>query len=476
VDSRAVRPGDLFVAVRGGQRDGRSFVDDARARGALAACAESPVAGLPTLVVADPRRALAPLSAALCGHPAAQLALVGITGTLGKTSTALLVEAALGPVPPVGVVGSLGVRVGGRRVDGAEGTAAMTTPDAPALHRAFRAIVDAGARTAVMEVTSHALAQGRVDGLRFALGVFTNLVPDEHLEFHATADDYVRTKLRFLDQLAPDAPLVIDHDDAGVAGATRALGDRVVGVSLRGDPGAAVVVEYSRADASGTVLALRLTRPLPRLDGRTVGPLALPLVVPVFGEPHAANAALAAAAALLAGATPDAVTGAVAALRPIPRRMEVLRPAAPFVLDDTSGNPRTVAAVFRSLRHVPHATLRVLFGARGGRGTTINRGLAGALAAGALAAAGPVRLVVTTSEGTAAPRDRVTDEERAVVLDTLAGAGVAFDYEPTLAAAAARVCDGWGPDDALLVLGAQAMDDAGALVLARLDGAPAREG
>ena len=209
VDSRQVRPGDLFVAQRGawptvwpsppkpGQRRGRRLLRRAGCR------------SLPTIVVADPRGAVPRLAATLFGHPARELRLVGITGTLGKTSTALLVQSALAASGvPVGVIGSLGVRIQGRVAD-----TGMTTPDAPAIHRALRRMVDAGVTTAVLEVTSHGIALRRVAGLTFALGALTNLVPDEHLDFHGTAAHYLRTKARFFDMLEEGAPLVVNHDD-----------------------------------------------------------------------------------------------------------------------------------------------------------------------------------------------------------------------------------------------------------------------
>nr|MBA3258190.1 hypothetical protein [Gemmatimonadales bacterium] len=282
VDSRQVRPGDLFVVQRGAKADGSAFLPEARRRGAVAACATAPVSGVPTLVVSDPRDVVPVLAAALHGRPAGAMRLVGITGTLGKTSTALLIQAALSATGvPVGVIGSLGVQTGGRAMD-----TGMTTPDAPAIHRALRLMLDAGVATAVLEVTSHGIALRRVAGLTFALGVVTNLVPDEHLDFHRTPDHYLRTKARFLDMLQDGAPVVINHDDPRV----RAMVDdavlrrprTVVAVTCGDDPGAAAAVSGLRTDAAGSAFALEIRRPLPRLDGGALEPCAVPLVLPVF--------------------------------------------------------------------------------------------------------------------------------------------------------------------------------------------------
>ena len=462
VDSREVRPGDLFVAFRGSTLQGLDFLPEARRRGAVALCAEQADDGLPTLLVSEPRAAVARLAAEIHGHPARALHLIGITGTLGKTSTALLVQSALeASGVGVGVIGSLGVRIRGRvRETG------MTTPDAPTIHRALRAMADAGVRLAALEVTSHALALGRVEGLAFALGVFTNLVPDEHLEFHGTPDEYLRTKLRFLDLLGPAAPLVYNADDARVAEAVARDGIRrprpLVPVSLRQAAGAAVILRGLRADAAGSAFALEILRPLPTIEGGEVGPQLVPLVLPVFGLQQVANAALAAASALVAGATPLGVTESVAEIAPIRRRMELVRQASPAMLDDTAGNPRTLRAVFESIRVIPHRGLRIAFGIRGARGAAINTRLACTLAELVRARAddSALQLVVTASEDSAGPRDRVTDEERDAVTAALRGAGIPFTYEPTLHDAIRRVLDHHRADDLILILGAQGMDRA----------------
>ena len=460
VDSRHVQAGDLFVAQRGERTDGARFVPEARNRGAVAACSAAPVPDFPTIVVPDPRGAVPRLAATLYRHPAARLRLVGITGTLGKTSTALLVQSALAASGVrVGVIGSLGVRHRGQVAD-----TGMTTPDAPSIHRALRQMVDAGVTTAVMEVTSHGIALKRVAGLGFEVGALTNLVPDEHLDFHGTPEHYLRTKARFFDMLQPGAPLVVNRDDGQVrklvADAGLARVRPVVGVSVVGDPEADVTVGGLRSDAAGSVFALEIRRALPRAGGGELAPGAIPLVLPVLGVHQVANAALAAVVALIAGGAPAGVTESVAELAPIRRRMEVVRQSSPIVLDDTVGNPRSVDAVFATIRAIPHQALRVAFGIRGSRGAAINRRLAVALARAIRSAARPARLVITASEDAAGIRDRVRAEERDAVLSVLRQEGVAFSYEPTLGTAVRRTLEGSGDGDLVLLLGAQGMDGA----------------
>jgi UDP-N-acetylmuramoyl-L-alanyl-D-glutamate--2,6-diaminopimelate ligase len=500
-DSRRVRPGELFVALPGARSDGAAFVVDAVARGAVAvvvgtdshaAVAAKLPAGVPLLSVADPHAVLGRLAAAFHDHPARRLRLVGITGTLGKTSTALLVQGALATSARaeggVGVIGSLGARIRGAAAHRVPAGAlpdfdGMTTPDAPVLHRALRVMADAGVGTVAMEVTSHALAQRRVEGLVFALGLFTNLVPDEHLEYHATPEDYLRTKARFLTHLAPGAPLVANADDARVVAMIRADLARaprpVVWVSLgAASPTAAatephVRVEALRWDASGSTFVLDVRRPLPLVGGDpalVVAPQRMPVVLPLLGVQQVANAALAAVAALVAGATPHGITEALAEAEPMRRRMEVVRAAGPMVLDDTAGNPETLHAVFASVADMRRRTLRVAFGVRGLRGPVINARLAEALAEliAARSDDGPVRLVVTTSDDVADARNRVRDEERDAARTALDAAGVPYAFAPRLDDAIAVLLDDVKPDDVVLLLGAQGMDRAAPMVRERL--------
>jgi UDP-N-acetylmuramoyl-L-alanyl-D-glutamate--2,6-diaminopimelate ligase len=457
-DSRRVRPGDLFVAVPGTSQDGARFVADAIAAGASAVCAATPVDGVPTVVADDPRAALADLAAAFYDHPARDVAIVGITGSLGKTSTALLTQACLaGGGVRVGVIGSLGVRARGTVHD-----TGMTTPDALVLQQELRWLANEGVGIAVMEVSSHGILLDRVRGVELALGIFTNLVPDEHLEFHPTPEHYVQTKLRFLDMLRPGAPLVYDADDERVCEAVCArLGARAVGVTQRGHPTAAVRMTDVRHDAGGSDFTLTLDRPLETAGGALLATGAHTLRVPLLGRQQVGNAALAATVALLAGVPVDDVRRGLAATPPIRRRMEIVRPADPLVIDDTVGNARSIAMVQQTIDRLPHRSVRVAYVLRGMRGTTINEHNAEAMADLVLATG--ARLAVSAAEESADARNRVTDEERDAALAVFQRRGVPFLYEPRLRDAIARALDGAGDGDLVLLLGAQGMDGGAAM-------------
>jgi len=471
-DSRRVRPGELFVAVPGTTRDGASFVADALRAGAAAVCTVHEVPGVPTLVAADPRAALADLAAAFYRWPARDVSLAGITGSLGKTSTALLVQACLGGGGGmrVGVIGSLGVRARGIVHD-----TGMTTPDALVMQQELRWMADAGVAWAVMEVSSHGILLDRVRGLELALGVFTNLVPDEHLEFHPTPEHYVETKLRFLDLLRPGAPLVYNADDRLVRDAVRARhAGPAVGVTTGDRHDAAAAVRDVRQHAAGSDFVLDLRRPLETVNGARVAADGLELRLPLLGRQQVGNAALAAVAAMLAGVPPADVATGMARMPSIRRRMEIVHAADPLVIDDTAGNARSLDLVRETVATIRHRALRIAYVVRGRRGPTVNEHNAAALAE--LATLPGATLVVSASEDAADDRNRVSDAERDAVLATLRQRGVSFAYEPRLADAVRRTLHGAGPGDVVLLLGAQGMDAGAAMARELLGGGTAALG
>src|SRR5690606_25497055 len=205
-------PGDLFVAVPGRNVEGARFAADALARGAVAIATESRLElDAPQLHVADARRALGALAAAVYGDPTRELAAIGVTGTNGKTTTTWLVDEALralGARPAL--LGTIETRGPGIP----RGAASYTTPEGDEIARFARRVKDAGATHLVMEVSSHALAQARADAVHFDVAAFTNLTQD-HLDFHGTMEDYFAAKRRLFTELSPRVSVINVDDDAG---------------------------------------------------------------------------------------------------------------------------------------------------------------------------------------------------------------------------------------------------------------------
>ncbi|MBU2074824.1 MAG: hypothetical protein KJ938_10335 [Actinobacteria bacterium] len=194
LSTRRVRPGDLYAGLPGARAHGADFAAEALAAGAVAVLTDPVGAdrlpeGTPTLVVDDPRRVLGEVSAEVYGHPARSLTMIGVTGTQGKTTTTRLLEGGLAAAGHVAaVVGTVGTRIAGEDV-----RTALTTPEAPDLHGLFALMVERGVEVCAMEVSSHALVLGRVDGVVFDVAVFLNLGRD-HLDFHETVEEYFEAK------------------------------------------------------------------------------------------------------------------------------------------------------------------------------------------------------------------------------------------------------------------------------------------
>jgi UDP-N-acetylmuramoyl-L-alanyl-D-glutamate--2,6-diaminopimelate ligase len=357
-DSRQVRPGDLFVARRGVKTDAAAFAQDAVARGAVAVVAERALPGLgaPVAIVPDASEALGRLADRLEGEPSREVAVTGITGTNGKTTTAFLVQALLEAAGrPCSLLGTVMNRVAGREV-----AAAMTTPDAPAIHRAVAETRDAGWRDLAMEVSSHALDQRRVAGLRVRCAVFTNLTRD-HLDYHGTLEAYGDAKARLFEDLAPDGAAVLNAHDAFSRVLARRTRARVVRYGWheagRPRPDAEVVARVDHTSLQGTRLGL------------TLGGEELSLVLPLVGPFNVENALAAAAAGWALGVAPRAVRDALAASPGVPGRLEPVRgaPGSPLVLVDYAHTPDALERVLSALRPLVTGRLRVVFGAGGDR-------------------------------------------------------------------------------------------------------------
>ena len=232
-DNRAVGPGTLFFCVPGFTRDGHDFAPDAVARGAAALVVQRPLGlGVPELLVDDVRAAMARAAARFHGDPTAELDVVGITGTSGKTTTTHLVRHLLEAAGrPCGLLGGVTAVVGGE-----ERAAVRTTPEAIDLQATFREMLDAGDRACAMEVSSHALELRRVDGIHFAAAAFTNLSQD-HLDFHPDMEAYFAAKLRLFEEFDVGRAIVVIDDEWGrrLADAARGAGHRLARAAGRLD-------------------------------------------------------------------------------------------------------------------------------------------------------------------------------------------------------------------------------------------------
>jgi UDP-N-acetylmuramoyl-L-alanyl-D-glutamate--2,6-diaminopimelate ligase len=351
-DSRAVEPGDLFVALVGQRFDGRAFAPAAVEKGAVAILGPSTGPGpasvdVPWVPVEDPRSVLGPLAAAVYGHPDQELVMAGVTGTNGKSTVATLISAVMDNADlPAGFIGTLGYRFHERSFPGGH-----TTPEASDLFRTLRRMRDAGARAVAMEVSSHALDMGRVAGASFDLAVFTNLTRD-HLDYHPDMESYFAAKRKVFRHLKPGGRAVLNVEDPY----GRRLAAEMPDAVTFGEGGDVRVREVEMRP-SGT----RGVLTTPRGD--------VELSTPLLGRYNLLNVLAAAAAAEALGLPHAAVTAALAAQHPIPGRMEPVDRGQPFpVFVDYAHTDAALDAALRSAREIAgEGKVAVVFGCGGDR-------------------------------------------------------------------------------------------------------------
>ncbi|GAA0407813.1 UDP-N-acetylmuramoyl-L-alanyl-D-glutamate--2,6-diaminopimelate ligase [Streptomyces luteireticuli] len=386
-DSRAVRPGDLYAALPGARFHGADFAAQAAGLGAAAvltdpAGAERAAAtGLPVLVVDDPRARMGALAATVYGEPGRELLQIGITGTSGKTTTAYLIEGGLRAAQSTkggggrregglraaggltGLIGTVESRIGDERIK-----SERTTPEATDLQALFAVMRERGVRSVAMEVSSHALVLGRVDGCVFDVAVFNNLSP-EHMEFHSGMEDYYRAKAELFTKERSRLG-VVNLDDAY---GRRLVGDSevpVVTFSAEGRPEAdwrAVDVVTGPFDSSFTVEGP---------DGVRVSARS-----PLAGPFNVANALAAVVALVAAGTEPQAAADGVAAVAGVPGRLERVDAGQPYLaVVDYAHKTDAVESVLRALRKVTPGRIHAVLGCGGDRDTTKRAPMGAALA------------------------------------------------------------------------------------------------
>lgn len=425
-DTRRVRPGALFIALRGERVDGHAYLAAALAAGASAVVVDGAYAaayGVPsgaaaTLVVPDTRRALSALANAYYGEPTRALRVTGVTGTNGKTTTTQLIAAVLEAAGiATGSIGTLGARLGG-----AMWSLENTTPLALELQALFAEMRARGARAVAMEVSSHALALDRVADVTFALAVLTNVTRD-HLDFHGTFAAYAATK-RELFARAPHAILNVD-DACGARWAAElaALGRAPVTYGF-GD--ATVRAREVVMRAGGSAFVVDGARFAVRLPGRF----------------NVANALAALAVAREYGVADALAARALAAFEGVPGRMEHLAGGGIDVLVDYAHTPDALDVVLRAARETARGDLTVVFGCGGDR----DRGKRPEM--GRIASAGADRVIVTSDN----PRG---ESPQAIVDEILAGVGPAANVVALLDrhAAIAHAIASARPGDVVVVAG-----------------------
>jgi UDP-N-acetylmuramoyl-L-alanyl-D-glutamate--2,6-diaminopimelate ligase len=441
LDSRSVQPGDVFLAVAGGTSDGRRHLGDATARGAAAALVDSDgwdgaAASIPLRAVPQLRQQLGSLAADYYGRPSERLTSVGVTGTNGKTSCSQWIAQVLTREGRrCAVIGTVGIGF-----PGALEASDLTTPDPVSLQREVRRLLDAGAQALAMEVSSIGLAQQRVEGMHFDVALFTNLTRD-HLDFHETMEKYEAAKSVLFAWPGLRHAVINLDDEAGCrfAALARDQGVEVIGYSACGDSAARpmaprLLAHDVRATAGGLSFELRA-------DGN-----AWPIDVALVGHFNVANLLGVIGASYGCGISFEAAVAALPQLAPPPGRMQrVAAQSGPLVIVDYAHTPDALTQALEALRPMVRARnglLWVVFGAGGDRDPGKRVPMGAAAAAGA-------DVVVVTSDN---PR---TEDPARIVAQVASGAQAARQLETEVdrAQAIAQALQRAAPNDVVLIAG-----------------------
>jgi UDP-N-acetylmuramoyl-L-alanyl-D-glutamate--2,6-diaminopimelate ligase len=416
--SRTVVPGTLFFCVPGFRADGHDFAPDAVARGAVALVCQRPLGlGVPEVVVDDVRAAMGPAAARFYGDPTAELEVVGVTGTNGKTTTAFLLHHLLeAGGRQTGLLGTVK-----RVVGGVEEEVERTTPEAIDLQATFRAMLDGGDRACAMEVSSHALELGRVAGIRFACRIFTNLTQD-HLDFHETMEAYFAAKRRLFEE--PGLSVVNVDDEYG-----RRIAAEVDCVTF----GVERDADYRAREVEFDLMGSRFVCETPDAE--------LELSSPLPGVFNVQNVLGAVAATRSLKVPGEAIAAALPSFGRVPGRFEPVDEGQDFgVLVDYAHTPEALENVLLAAREVTRGRLHVVFGAGGDR----DRGKRPLMGSAARRLAD--RVLVTSDN----PRNEQPD---AIVDAIMEGAGPEAERETDRRRAIARAIDTARPGDVVVIAG-----------------------
>ncbi|MGW7246948.1 UDP-N-acetylmuramoyl-L-alanyl-D-glutamate--2,6-diaminopimelate ligase [Streptomyces decoyicus] len=363
-DSRAVRPGDVYAALPGARLHGADFVAQAADLGAAAILTDpsgaerAAATGLPVLVVENPRARMGALAVSIYGAPGEDLLQIGITGTSGKTTTAYLIEGGLRAAAAkrpdgglTGLIGTVETRIGDERIK-----SERTTPEATDLQALFAVMRERGVRAVAMEVSSHALVLGRVDGCVFDVAIFNNLSP-EHMEFHSGMEDYFQAKAQLFTKARSRAGVVNLDDEYGKRLAEGESEVPVTTFSAEGHPDA----DWRASDVEVGTLGSTFTVHGP--DGRT-----LRAASPIAGPFNVANSLAAIVSLVVAGIDPQTAADGVAAVPGVPGRLERIDAGQPYLaVVDYAHKTDAVESVLRALRKVTDGKLHAVLGCGGDR-------------------------------------------------------------------------------------------------------------
>lgn len=399
-DSRRAGEGSIYVALTGQHHDGHDYVDDAIASGAVAVCVSHPVeTSAPSLLVADTRLAVGPLSSTVYGNPSATLDVIGVTGTNGKTTVTHFIESiARSAGLTTGLIGTIHTRYAGTSVE-----ATLTTPEAPDFQKLLATMRDSGVDLVAAEVSSHALELARVKGTRFAVAGFTNLSQD-HLDFHGDMKAYRAAKERLFTEYEVGTAVINVDDPVGAEMAAGYAG-QILTVGRGGD----VSIDEHRPERGGS--HVHIVTPVGSVDVR----------VPIVGDFNISNLAMAVACCLGTGIDFDAIVEKLPNLDGVPGRFEVVSGDDDIVvIVDFAHTPEAVVRAIETGRELSRGRVIALLGAGGDRDSAKRPAMGEALSTADLAVVtsdnprteDPEAIVEAVLSGVVPGRDKIVEVDR----------------------------------------------------------------
>lgn len=454
-DSRRVKPGFAFFAIRGEREDGNDYIKEAINKGASVIYTEANPGSLPTNIpvirVQDVREYMAGMLSKFYGFPSEKLNVIGVTGTNGKTTTSFMIERIFRyGGHSTGLIGTVLVKAGGKYY-----SRSLTTPDSEHLQEYLAEMAEQKVYAAVLEVSSHGLKFRRTDAIDFDVAVHTNITPD-HMDTHNSFQEYISTKKRLFNMLPPGAAAIINTDDPR---GLELIRDNVKLLILTYGLGAKASITASSIDVSGfgTSYTCCLQRSFTNIFGHDVEPQEIPITLAIPGKHNIYNSLAAVTVALLYGIEPQTIQMALKGFKGVWRRMQVINSDDYTIIDDFSHNPGSYEAAFETIQAMDYNDLYIVNAIRGGRGEEINRANAAVVSnwANLLDAR---EILVTGSEDVVGQKDSVTGGEKEAFMAELKKAGINPKYydslKPAITGAMGRAKKG----DIILFLGAQGMN------------------
>mgnify|MGYP000848406590 CR=1 FL=1 len=451
-DSKKIKEGYVFVAIKGEKSDGNDFIDEAINKGASIIFTENDIKMDNVLVkkVENTRETLARLCNEFYDYPTEKLKVIGVTGTNGKTTTTHLIHHMLRQHGvSTGLIGTLNIKINDR-----EYKSQLTTPEAETIYHYLYKMVQEKVEVVVMEVSSHGLKNHRIYGINFDIGLHTNIERD-HLNFHKTFDDYIASKKKLFDSLSSGKIAVINLDDDN--GLKLLDGNHRTPVITYGLGNKATITASSIDTDSPTTFNYCLQRGITTLSGIEVEAFEYPIVINLLGKHNVYNSLAAITCALLMDVPIETIKKSLEVFSRVPRRMDVIYKEDYTVIDDYCHNPFGYEAVFQSVQGMQYKDLHIVNAIRGNRGVEVNYEIAETIKQWS-----PIikikNIIITASSDYINFLDLVNKKERNVFIEVFNKGRVSFRYMDRLEDSIKEIMSLIGKGDILLLLGAQGMD------------------